>query len=378
MTEQTKSLRNTGFLTFSLSGVCAIGSGVVVSLLQESYGFDYGLTGTLLSLMSVGNLLAGFLMGFLPGRLGLKRVVLLLSAGYALGYFLMGLSGAVAMLSAAFFLVGVAKGSVINTCTVLVSTGSADRTHGMNIMHSCYACGALLCPFLISFAGRGGVRLAVWLPAALGLALWAVYVRAPMPGRSTGAREKLDLSFLRVPRFWLLTALLFFQNAAETGVTGWLVTYFKDSGILSAALAPYTVTVMWTATLIARLLIAFVFPFRRPRRAMVGMSALCAVFYLGLMGAKTQGAALALLFAFAFAMAGMNPTTVAAAGRMTSVTSMGVMLPAASVGQIVMPWIVGLVAQSAGLNAGMAAIIVPLVGLVFFSVLVARLRDDGD
>lgn len=30
------------------------------------------------------------------------------------------------------------------------------------------------------------------------------------------------------------TALLFCQNAAENGVTGWLVTYFKDSGILTA------------------------------------------------------------------------------------------------------------------------------------------------
>lgn len=31
------------------------------------------------------------------------------------------------------------------------------------------------------------------------------------------------------------TALLFCQNAAENSVTGWLVTYFKDSGILTAA-----------------------------------------------------------------------------------------------------------------------------------------------
>ncbi|MFR8716462.1 MAG: hypothetical protein ACLVES_01225 [Faecalibacterium prausnitzii] len=40
--------------------------GVVVSLLQEQYGFAYGMTGTLLSLMSMGNLLAGLLIGMLP------------------------------------------------------------------------------------------------------------------------------------------------------------------------------------------------------------------------------------------------------------------------------------------------------------------------
>ena len=31
---------------------------LIASLLQERYGFAYGMTGTLLSLMSVGNLLA--------------------------------------------------------------------------------------------------------------------------------------------------------------------------------------------------------------------------------------------------------------------------------------------------------------------------------
>ena len=91
---QNTRLRNAGFLTFFFSGICAISSGVVVSLLQEKYGFAYGMTGTLLSLMSIGNLLAGFLTGVLPGLLGFKPSVLLLTTGYALGYGMMGLSGA--------------------------------------------------------------------------------------------------------------------------------------------------------------------------------------------------------------------------------------------------------------------------------------------
>ena len=139
MEQQSARLRNTGFLTFFFSGICAISAGVVVSLLQEEYGFAYGMTGTLLSLMSIGNLI-GFLVGVLPGALGMKRSVLLLTIGYAVGYSLMGLTGAVAVLALAFFLVGIAKGSVMNTCTILVSDNSASRTRGMNLMHSCYAC----------------------------------------------------------------------------------------------------------------------------------------------------------------------------------------------------------------------------------------------
>ena len=161
MEQKNTRLRNVGFITFFFSGICAISSGVVVSLLQEQYGFAYGMTGTLLSLMSIGNLLAGFLIAMLPGKLGMKPSILLLTIGYALGYAMMGLSGAVAVLALGFFLVGIAKGSVINTCTILVSDNSADRTRGMNLMHSCYACGALLCPFFIAAAGRVSGSFAV-------------------------------------------------------------------------------------------------------------------------------------------------------------------------------------------------------------------------
>ena len=379
MEQQSARLRNTGFLTFFFSGICAISAGVVVSLLQEEYGFAYGMTGTLLSLMSIGNLIAGFLVGVLPGALGMKRSVLLLTIGYAVGYSLMGLTGAVAVLALAFFLVGIAKGSVMNTCTILVSDNSASRTRGMNLMHSCYACGALLCPFLIAAAARVSTALAAFLLAVLGLMLWLVYGFTPLGGgsqKTARTKEVIDWSFLHAPRFWLLTGLLFCQTAAEQSVTGWMVTYFKGSGIIAGSLAAYTVTVMWGATLVARLLIAFVFPFKNPCKAMVGMSVLCTFFYVLLVRADTQGMAIVLLFAFAFSMAGLNPTAVASAGRMTSVTSMGIMLPAASSGAILMPWIIGIVAEKAGLAAGMASNIVPCVGLIIFTLLAARLPEE--
>ena len=376
--EQKARLRNTGFVTFFFSGICAISSGVVVSLLQEQYGFAYGMTGTLLSLMSIGNLLAGLLIGVLPGVLGMKPSVLLLTIGYAVGYGIMGMTGVETLLAVAFFLVGIAKGSIINTCTILVSDNSADRTRGMNLMHSCYACGALLCPFLIAAAAKVSTSLAVLTLAVLGGVLWLVYLSTPFGGKvaSGKTKEKIDWSFLRSVRFWLLTGLLFCQNAAEQSVTGWMVTYFKGSGIIAGTLAAYTVTVMWGATLVARLLIAFVFPFKQPRKAMVVMALTCTIFYVAMMQTHSQLPAILLLFAFAFAMAGMNPTAVASAGKMTSVTSMGIMLPVASSGAILMPWVIGRVAESAGLAAGMMTNIIPCVGLLIFAVLVARLPEE--
>lgn len=195
MEQRNTRLRNAGFVTFFFSGICTISSGVVVSLLQEEYGFAYGMTGTLLSLLSIGNLLAGLLAGALVGKMGMKPSVLLLTIGYAVGYGLMGLTGLPILLALAFFIVGIAKGSVLNTCTILVSGNSADRTRGMNTMHACYACGALLCPFLISAAARVSTTLAVLALAALGLVLWLVYLFTPMAGRAKAKEAVTDWNF---------------------------------------------------------------------------------------------------------------------------------------------------------------------------------------
>lgn len=376
MEETGKRQRNAGFYAFLMSGMCAISSGIVVSLLQEKLGFAYGMTGTLLSLMSVGNLLAGFATGILPGKIGMKKTVLILTAGYGIGYLLMSISGWLVVLMLAFFLVGIGKGSTINTCTILVGNNSKDRTKGMNLMHSCYALGALLCPFLV--AAAAGVS--VWLPMAAlslcGLTLWLAFASVPMDGEQKEKQGGTDWSFLKNSRFWLLTGLLFCQNAAETSVTGWMVTYFKGSGILTGVLSVYTVAVMWAATLIARMLFAFVIPIKNAGSAMIKMGIGCILFYFGLMQAGTPVMAILLLFAFAFSMAGMNPTAVANAGRMTSVTSMGVMLPAASAGAIVMPWVTGIVAEQAGIAAGMACNLVPCVGMLLFSMAVKRLPQQ--
>lgn len=93
MEKKQKMQRTAGLFTFFLSGICAISSGVIVSILQESYGFAYSMTGTLLSFMNIGNLLAGFAAGILPSKLGMKKTVILLTFGYGCGYWLMGLSG---------------------------------------------------------------------------------------------------------------------------------------------------------------------------------------------------------------------------------------------------------------------------------------------
>ncbi len=376
MNSLDRKLQMSGFITFFLSGICSISSSVVVSLLQEQYSFDYNVTGTLLSVMSIGNLAAGFATGILPAKIGLKSTIILLSAGYGLGYLGLGICGWMSILLLSFLLIGIARGSVINMCTILVSNHSNDRTRGMNILHSCFALGALICPFVIVAASRLSPAVPMFILSFLGLIMWIIFHLTPLEEKKTSKKRKIDWGFLKSRRFWLLTGLIFCQNAAEISVNGWLVTYFKGSGILSGTLSAYTVTVMWTATLAARFLIAFVLPLKDPYSAMIKMSIGCGIFYIFLMLVNNQVTAILLLFAFAFSMGGMNPTAVACAGKMTSVTSIGVLLPAASFGGILMSWIIGIVSNAAGLKIGMAMNIISCVGMLVFCIAVKNLHEE--
>lgn len=360
-----------------LNGVCASSGGVVMALLQERYGLSYQWSGLLLAMLSVGNLAAGFAAGMLPAHWGQRRTVLMLAGGAALGYGAMILTGSPWALLAAFTLVGVAKGTTLNTSSALIAAHARERTKCMNLIHACFATGSLLCPLFIAALGMGG--LPWWAPMAglalCGAALWGVFALAGLPGRTgDGARVKNDWSFLRSPRFWVLTGLVFFQNCTEISVTGWMVTYFKDVGILSGPAGQMTVTVIWGAMLAGRLCIAFVFPVKNSFRTLSLMSACCVGTYILLLMAKTPASALICLFLFGLAIAGVNPTAVAAGNALPG-AGLGVMLPAAGVGAVLMPYITGAVAQRFGIWAGMLCTVFALMGMTACAVALHRRND---
>ena len=271
------------------------------------------------------------------------------------------------LLMAAFFLVGLAKGAALNRCTVMAGMHTENRTRSMQILHSCYACGALLCPFLINALSGAGEKLPLAGLAAAGLAMWLLLAFSGMEGKNgtaEGAAQQRDRSFLRTKTFWLLTAMVFCQNAAETGVTGWLVTYYREREILSGVLSAYAMTIMWSATLTARLLIAFVLPIRNHAKALCVMGACCTALYALMIPLTDPVPAITVLFLFSASIAGVNPMSTGMTGRNMSPESMGILLPIAACGGILMPAVIGFAANWFGLQTGMLTNLVPCLGIM--------------
>ena len=363
-----------GMTGFFLGGICAISAGIIVSILRDRYSLSYSFSGTLVSAMSIGNMLALMISGVLPGKIGEKGTTLILSSGAFFGYLLMAVTGSPVLLLAAFLLAGVSKGCTANKCTLLVSNNTDDKQKALSMLNAWFAFGALLCPFLVSFLQRKSNTLPMFGVSFAGLCLWLLFLWAGLPGKPSGPERKhaADYSFFRSPVFWILTMLLFCQNAAEYTVNGWVVTYYKNEQILSGPLAAYTVTVQWGLNLVARLLLAFVLKVKKPYKALAVMGVGVTVMYAVLLRMHSAVPALIVLGLFAFSIAGVYPMTIACTGEMMSSASLGFLLSFAGIGGIVFPWLVGIIADAAGLRTGMAVNLIPCAGIIVLPLLMIR------
>ena len=144
----------TCFYAFFCSGLVSLMLGSAMPDLKRSWGLSDSFSGVLLSAHSAGNLAAGFVSGLVPFWLGRRRSIMLLSSMAFLGMAVMAVTGAPGLLFAAFVLTGFGRGSVtnFNNHTVNVLTGGSPAA--ANILHACFAVGAIAAPMAFLLLSR--------------------------------------------------------------------------------------------------------------------------------------------------------------------------------------------------------------------------------
>ena len=168
------------------------------------------------------------------------------------------------------------------------------------------------------------------------------------------------LGFVNEPLFYICTATLFFYLCAEQGVIGWMITYFKDTGLLPPTLSQVTASLLWVMILVGRLLTAYLSTKLRKEWLMIAMGLGLVGFFFLLLFSTSTPLILFGIMGFGFSMAGIYPTIVSFAGNIINKYSLtwSFMLPIASIGSIIMPTIIGKIAETVGIYYGMSSIVV--------------------
>ncbi len=369
--------------TFLLNGMLSLSIGSLLPYIRDARGLEYAFCGLIVSLHSVGNLAASFASGALPALIGRKRSILLFNAAYAVSYLLIIFGGNNLCIALAFFMTGLARGATSNCGNTTVNQLAPGQAWILNGLHAMFSVGAFLFPLILTvLAGNGGENwiYVCYFMLAMGVISWLLYLGIPME-QSAAAKGKErggGLAFFREPLFYLCTLTLFFYLCAEQGVIGWLVTYFKDTGLLDASLSQMTASVQWVMVLTGRLLTAWL-SVKVPKERLMRLMGVGLVLFFGVLITGTSPVQIMIgIMGFGISMAGIYPTTVSFSGLMMEDYPMAwsYILTLASIGSVLMPSVIGKIADTAGIAVGMSwvggGVVIDFVFILILTAFVRR------
>jgi len=382
MKQENRLITGTMF-SFMVSGATSLALGSLIPFLRSTYDLSYEFTGMLVSLQSVGNLVSIGLMGFLPVFLGRRKSILIMAVWMAAAYLIFSTGwGGAALLPLLCFAMGIAKGGNANFANTMMSTLPGQKASvGYNLAHGAYAVGALASPLLIVICtndNTSGWRIASAILLGLCLLQLVDYSIIPIPDNTvTKSVKAIDYSFLRNRSFWLGAGVLFFYVSAEYSITGWLVTYFQDIGVLSDNLSQMMSSLLWGVMFLGRMVGAVIIG-KVSRKLLLLVDGIgVTIFFLLVFFSRSElpiiiGIAGVGLFMATIYTSAMTIGTESIRGNDLGVSAMTL---SGSIGGIITPAAVGFVAEHAGIQIGMGIVVATTVMLLVM-ILISTFSEE--
>lgn len=372
---------------FFVNGMMRTLVGTLLPFMKAEYRMSYTLSGAVISALQVGNFLALMAAGFLPYLIGRKRSTIWLGMGIVIGFAVMTLSGNPAFLLVAFALSGVGRGGFSNISNVVMSEIAENKAASLNVLHAVFAVGALLAPFLTIITTvvlHIDWRACAWALVAFELTALILLSRSSLGNTPSSPPRGGTHEFLKSRDFWLNTIILFFYICSEAAIMGWLVTYFTDIGRLSVSLAQMTGSALWLFMLAGRLLCAYLSTRMDRTLLPLILALLQLLFFIMMISVESVILTYLSIFGVGFSMSGIYPTVLSTADeRITrSTVAMGSIIALATIGGIAMPAVVGSVAETGGMNAGLGTIAIAIGAMLAmlalkFSIVTHKKRTAG-
>ena len=268
-------------------------------------------------------------------------------------------------------MIGIARGGNTNFTNTMMSTLPGKKSAiGYNLLHGAFAAGAVLSPLaLIACTKNNSTGWQVMTSGiiVLCLAQILVYSRMNLPAENiTKNIRNVDRSFLKNKNFWLGAAILFFYVSVEYAIVNWLVTYFKDAGILSAEVSQLMSSLLWVVIFIGRMLGA-VLVGKISRKIILVVDGIgLMLFFLLVFFSRSELPIFIGIMGVGLFMATIYTSALVLGTQQIKGNDLGVstMILVGSSGGIITPAVVGLVAEEAGIQMGMGVVVAVTVLLL--------------
>ena len=334
--------------------------GTVVGLPEAAAQFELTLAdrGALISTLFIGLLIGSALSGPIVDTLGQRGSLAASAALVAIGLPLFALASSFLAAASALAALGVACAGV-NTAANALSSDlfPSERGRRMNIIALMVGLGGLALPLATAVAAAFiSWRVIVFGGGALAalVAVWGTAVRAPariVQHQGWGGMRAV----LGERGIAWSCAMVLLAAGTEASMAGWISTYLGANGF-SAAAATWILSSHWLGLVVARIVFAGRVD-RNPAGAVRWAALSGSLAIAGFSMVPTTAVLAAGPFVIGMAIAVVMPTSLALAGeryRVNAGALFGILLTIAQLGGIIMPALVGVVAESVGLRAGVS------------------------
>jgi fucose permease len=369
--------------------------GVAWPSIRASFGLELDALGALLVAATTGYVASSFSSGHLLGRLNLGTVLAVscgLTAAALLGY--ASASSWLAMLALGAVL-GLGSGAIDAALNTFVATHHGPRM--LNWLHACFGVGAASGPLIMTTVLESGaswrrgyaiVGMAQLVLASCFVLTFRLWPRSDGAARTAeNTRSATTLATLRVPGAWLGIAAFFVYSGVEASIGAWTYTLLTEGRRMAPVEAGLIVSLYWGSLTGGRLLAAItgglVGVEQMLRVAVWGVALGVAIVWLNAGAAWTSlgivlaGSASGPIFPLLVA------TTPARLGPHHSANAVGFQIAASAIGLSVLPGLVGVAADTFGveviarLNAALALLLVIVYRLLERAAPLAGSKDPA-
>lgn len=350
-----------GYLAFGTFGIYEGLLGVVWPAMSDTFGVSLDTLGVLLIAGLFGFVLVSFTSGSLIRWRSIHWVLLAGTTIRAIGYLGMAFSPLWEGVIGSVLLVTMGGGAIDTSLNGFMSTQGNSRQ--MNWLHASFGVGATVGPFLAAaIIGLGGdwrVSFAV-VAAVQGLTALLVALTAPswkvkfVENKEEVKPEASLASTIKLPVVWLGILFFFIYTGTELSAGQWSFALFALGRGVPEVIASYWVGIFWGTFTIGRILFGLVAD-KWQLKLMLRISLVCVVLgaglfwwspvaWVGFAGLALMGLALAPLFPTVIA------STLSRVGVTHTANTIGFQIAAAGLGGSIITSVVGVLAESNGLE----------------------------
>lgn len=390
--EITKELKwrvlNHLYLGYILSGAVITIFGAILPHLIEEEQLNYAVAGGLISILAIGNFCASIIYPLAKRHFSHRAVVVAITGLSPIVMLLLTIHPPVAFMYLLVFVLGITKGTVtiINNLAMNVATNSSTKY--LNILHTTFAVGAFASPFIMAALLALGFpwRIIMYILCVSGaifpLNYWTMDYRMleePQPSAANAGDHRASghtRALLTNRSFLIITFIMFMYVGFENTVNGWFVTYLKDTGVMTSALATAMVSVTWIMMMTGRMGTAQFLQNVNKLQIILVSALIDFVAIVLLVNTHTATMAAIIIAVLGLGMSAIYPTTVAAAGPIIEGSTMGLSLLTgiSAIGGILVPQIIGILADQVGIAGAMVTVVLT-VGIMLALSILAVLRD---